>query len=103
MAKVALPVSTVKPLGDRVLLKVQAAEGKTVGGIFLPDMAQEKPQIGTVVAVGTGKRNDDGTQTPMEVKVNEKVLYSKYAGTELKLGDEDYILLSQQDILATVI
>ncbi|MDJ0569889.1 MAG: co-chaperone GroES [Pleurocapsa sp. MO_192.B19] len=103
MAKVALPVSTVKPLGDRVLLKVKAAEGKTVGGIFLPDTAQEKPQIGTVIAVGTGKRNDDGTQTPMEVKVNEKVLYSKYAGTELKLGDEDYILLSQQDILATVI
>ncbi len=100
MAMLALPKSTIVPLGDRVLLKIQAASEKTVGGIFLPDTAKEKPQIGTVVA---GKRNDDGTQTLMEVKVNEKVLYSQYAGTELKLGDEDYILLSQQDILATVV
>ncbi|MCC0179624.1 co-chaperone GroES [Waterburya agarophytonicola K14] len=103
MAMLALPKSTIAPLRDRVLLKIQAASEKTVGGIFLPDTVKEKPQIGTVVAVGTGKRNDDGTQTPMEVKVNEKVLYSQYAGTELKLGDEDYILLSQQDILATVV
>ncbi|MEM9923282.1 MAG: co-chaperone GroES [Cyanobacteria bacterium P01_D01_bin.50] len=102
MAKVALPVSTVKPLGDRILLKMQAAEDKTTGGIILPDTAKEKPQIGEVVQVGAGKRNDDGSHVPSEVKVGDKVLYSKYAGTELKLGSEDYILLSEKDILATL-
>ena len=103
MARITLPKSTVKPLGDRVLLKPQAATEKTTGGIFLPDAAKEKPQIGTVVSVGVGEINDDGTHTPMEVKVGEKVLYSQYTGTEMKLGDEDYVLLSQKDILATVV
>ncbi|MEM8832480.1 MAG: co-chaperone GroES [Cyanobacteria bacterium P01_G01_bin.19] len=103
MARITLPKSTVKPLGNRVLLKTQAATEKTTGGIFLPDAAKEKPQIGTVVSVGVGEINDDGTHTPMEVKVGEKVLYSQYAGTEMKLGDEDYVLLSQQDILAIVV
>ncbi|GAB4523199.1 MAG: co-chaperone GroES [Pleurocapsa sp.] len=103
MASVALPVSTVKPLGDRVFLKVQAAEEKTAGGILLPETAKEKPQVGEVVAVGSGKRNDDGSYTPVEVKVGDKVLYSKYAGTDFKLGNEDYVLLAEKDILATVV
>ena len=102
MVSVALPVSTVKPLADRVFLKVQAAEKKTAGGIFLPDTAKEKPLIGEIVAVGAGKRNDDGSYTPVEVKVGDRVLYSKYAGTDIKLGSEDYVLLAEKDILAIV-
>ena len=103
MASVALPVSTVKPLGDRVFLKVQAAEEKTAGGILLPDTAKEKPQIGEVVSVGAGSKKDDGSLIPVEVKVGDKVLYSKYAGTDLKLGGEEYVLLAEKDILATVV
>jgi chaperonin GroES len=102
MATLTLSTSTVKPLGDRIFLKVQAAEDKTAGGILLPDSAKEKPQVGEVVEVGAGKRNDDGSRTPVEVKVGEKVLYSKYAGTDIKLGSEDYVLLSEKDILAIV-
>lgn len=102
MATVALSVSTVQPLGDRVFVKVSPSEEKTAGGILLPDTAKEKPQIGEIVAVGAGKRNEDGSRQPMEVKVGDKVLYSKYAGTDIKLGGEDYVLLSEKDILATV-
>lgn len=103
MAAVALPVSTIKPLGDRIFLKVQPAEEKTAGGILLPDTAKEKPQIGEVVAVGAGQKQDDGSRSPIEVKVGDRVLYSKYAGTDIKLGSEDYVLLSEKDILATVV
>ena len=102
MATISLAVSTVKPLGDRVFVKVNASEEKTAGGILLPDTAKEKPQIGEIVAVGPGKRNDDGTRAEVEVKVGDKVLYSKYAGTDVKLGSEDYVLLSEKDILAVV-
>lgn len=102
MATVSLGVSTVKPLGDRILVKVSEAEEKTAGGIILPDSAKEKPQVGEVTEVGSGKRNDDGTFQPIDVKVGDKVLYSKYAGTDLKVGGEDYVLLREQDILATV-
>lgn len=102
MASVSLSVSTVKPLGDRVFVKISAAEEKTAGGIFLPDNAKEKPQVGEVAQVGPGKRNDDGSRQEMEVKVGDKVLYSKYAGTDIKLGNEDYVLLSEKDILAVV-
>jgi len=102
MAAVSINVTTVKPLGDRVFVKVSPSEEKTAGGIFLPDAAQEKPQIGEVVTVGTGKRNDDGSRTPVEVGVGDKVLYSKYAGTDIKLGGEEYVLLSEKDILAVV-
>ncbi|MDJ0589112.1 MAG: co-chaperone GroES [Pleurocapsa sp. MO_226.B13] len=103
MAKITLPTSTIKPLGDRVLLKISAAAEKTTGGIFLPDTAKEKPQIATVFAVGKGKRNDNGTLNPVEVEVGERVLYSQYAGTEMKLNNEDYVLLSEPDILATIV
>lgn len=102
MAAVSLSVSTVKPLGDRVFVKVSAAEEKTAGGILLPDNAKEKPQVGEVVAVGPGKRDDKGTRVDLEVSVGDKVLYSKYAGTDIKLGTEEYVLLSEKDILAVV-
>jgi chaperonin GroES len=102
MAAISINVTTVKPLGERVFLKVNPAEEKTAGGIFLPDNAQEKPQVGEVVTIGAGKRSDDGTYLPMEVKVGDKVLYSKYAGTDIKLAGEDYVLLAEKDILAIV-
>ncbi|MBC6480126.1 MAG: co-chaperone GroES [Hormoscilla sp. GUM202] len=102
MAAVSLTVSTVKPLGDRVFVKISEAEEKTAGGIILPDNAKEKPQIGEIVQVGPGKRNDDGSRQEMEVKVGDKVLYSKYAGTDIKLSNDDYVLLSEKDILAVV-
>jgi chaperonin GroES len=102
MAAVSLSVSTVKPLGDRVFVKVSAAEEKTAGGILLPDNAKEKPQVGEIVATGPGKRNDDGSRADLEVNIGDKVLYSKYAGTDIKIGTEEYVLLSEKDILAVV-
>jgi chaperonin GroES len=102
MASVSLNVASVKPLGDRILVKVQEAEDKTTGGIFLPDSAQEKPQVGEVTQVGSGKRTDDGKIQPIDVQVGDKVLYSKYAGNELKLNGDEFILLREQDILAVV-
>lgn len=102
MAAISINVTTVKPLGDRVFIKVSASEEKTAGGILLPDAAKEKPQVGEVVGVGPGKAKDDGGYAPLEVKVGDKVLYSKYAGTDIKLGGEDYVLLSEKDILAAV-
>lgn len=102
MAAISINVATVTPLGDRVFVKVSPSEEKTAGGILLPDTAKEKPQIGEVAAVGPGKRNDDGSRSPSDVKVGDKVLYSKYAGTDVKLGGDDYVLLSEKDILAIV-
>jgi chaperonin GroES len=102
MATLSLGASTVKPLGDRVLVKIMAQEQKTPGGIILPDTAQEKPQIGEVVAVGNGRVNDDGTRQPVDVQVGDRVFYSKYGGTDIKIGNEDYVLLSEKDIMATV-
>ncbi|MEC8605006.1 MAG: co-chaperone GroES [Cyanobacteriota bacterium] len=102
MAAVSLSVSTVKPLGDRIFITVSAADEKPAGGILLPDTAQEKPQVGEVVQVGAGKRNDDGSRQAPEVSVGDKVLYSKYAGTDIKLGSDEYVLLSEKDILAVV-
>ena len=102
MAAVTLSVNTVKPLGDRVFVKISPSEEKTAGGILLPDNAQEKPQVGEVVAVGPGKKSEKGEIQAMEVSVGDKVLYSKYAGTDIKLGSEEYVLLSEKDILAVV-
>jgi chaperonin GroES len=102
MATVSLSVSTVKPLGDRIFVKVSESEERTAGGILLPDTAKEKPQVGEIVAVGPGKRNDDGSYQALEVKIGDKVLYSKYAGTDIKLGGEEYVLLSEKDILASL-
>ncbi|PLS69212.1 MAG: co-chaperone GroES [Cyanobacteria bacterium M5B4] len=102
MATLSLGAASVKPLGDRVLVKVVAQEQKTAGGIILPDTAQEKSQVGEVVAVGKGKVNDDGTRQPVDVQVGDRVFYSKYGGTDIKIGQEDYVLLSEKDIMATV-
>ncbi|HHW54552.1 MAG: co-chaperone GroES [bacterium] len=92
----------VKPLGDRVLVKPVKQEEKTKGGIVLPDTAKEKPQEGEIIAVGSGKLLDNGERVPLEVKVGDKVIYSKFAGTEIKLDDEEHLLLSERDILAIV-
>lgn len=99
---VSINISTVQPLGDRVFVKISASEEKTAGGILLPDTAKEKPQLGEVVAVGSGKVDKNGKRIPLDVKIGDKVLYSKYAGTEVKMGNEEYILLTERDILATV-
>ena len=92
----------LKPLGGRVIVEPIEQEEMTAGGIILPETAKEKPQVGEVVQVGPGKRNDDGARQEMEVKIGDKVLYSKYAGTDIKLGTEEYVLLSEKDILAVV-
>ncbi len=102
MAAITLAASSVKPLADRVLIKVSASEETTAGGILLPDTAKEKPQVGEITAVGPGKTDDKGNRLTVEVKVGDKVLYSKYAGTDIKLGGEEYVLLSEKDILAVL-
>jgi chaperonin GroES len=102
MASVSLQTASLKPLGDRVLLKVAVKEETTAGGILLPDTAQEKPQMGEVMAVGSGHLTDKGTRVAPQVEVGSKVLYSKYAGTELKLAGVEHILLADKDILAVV-
>lgn len=90
----------VRPLGDKVLIKPLEQEEKTPGGIILPDAAREKPQEGIVVAVGEGKLLDNGERRPMSVKVNDIVIFSKYAGTEIRIGGEDYIIVDEDYILA---
>jgi len=92
----------VRPLGDRVLIKRLSEQEKTKGGIVLPDTAKEKPQRGEVVAVGEGRLTDDGKRIPMNVKVGDKVIFAKYAGTEIELDDEEYLLMSESDILAII-
>ena len=91
----------IVPLGDKVVLKRQEAEGKTAGGIVLPDTAKDKPQKGEVVAVGDGHVRDDGSKTPLTVKEGDRVIFSSYAGDEIKVGDNEYLLLREGDILAT--
>ena len=92
----------LKPLGDRVVVKTVEHEEMSRGGIVLPDSAKEKPFEGVVVAVGDGRITDDGKRQKMEVKVKDKVVYSKYSGTEIKLDGEEYLILSERDILAIV-
>jgi len=92
----------LQPLGDRVVVQPTPREEMTKSGIVLPDTAKEKPQEGSVVAVGPGAILDDGKRGPMDVKVGQKVLYGKYAGTEFKLDDEELLIVSQKDILAIV-
>jgi len=93
----------IKPLGDRVLIKQIDSEEVTKGGIVLPDTAKEKPQEGEVLAVGPGKILDNGQRAPMEVNVGDRVLFAKYAGSEIKQGGEEYMILnSERDILAII-
>lgn len=91
----------VKPMEDRVIVKPLEAETKTAGGIIIPDNAKEKPQKGEVIAVGAGKASDSGAIIAMTVKKGDKVLYGKYSGTEVKIDNEDYLIMRESDILAT--
>jgi chaperonin GroES len=92
----------IKPLADRVVVKPSEAEEKTSGGIILPDTAKEKPQEGTVIAVGPGKVSDNGTIVPMEVKIGDKVLYGKYSGTEVTIKGDEHLIMRESDILAVI-
>jgi chaperonin GroES len=94
--------TTTRPLHDRILVKRQE-EGETVrGGIIIPDTAKEKPQEGKVVAVGLGKVGDDGKRTPLDVKAGDRILFGKYSGSEVKIDDEDYLILREEDVLAVL-
>ncbi|MDK2821011.1 MAG: chaperonin GroES [Clostridia bacterium] len=90
----------LKPLADRVIIKVLSSEEKTKGGIVLPDTAKEKPQEGEVIAVGPGKTLDNGTRVKPEVKVGDVVIFAKYSGTEVKFEGEEYLIIRDSDILA---
>ena len=92
----------IKPLGDRVVIQVLEGELTTKSGIVLPDTANEKPQEGEVVAVGTGKVLDNGQRASMDVKAGDKIIFSKYAGTEVKIDGKEYLIVSERDILAIV-
>jgi len=92
----------LKPLGDRVVIELVEVEEKTAGGIVLPDTAKEKPQEGRVVAVGTGRVLDSGERVAPEVSVGDRIIFSKYAGTEVKYQDKEYLILRESDILAVV-
>jgi len=92
----------LRPLGDRVVIQPTPREEMTKSGIVLPDTAKEKPQEGTILAVGPGRTLDDGKREPIDVKEGQKVLYAKYAGTEFKVDGEDLLIVSQKDILAVV-
>jgi len=91
-----------KPLRDRVLVKFSTEEEKTAGGLFIPDTAKEKPQRGTIIAVGSGKITDDGKRQTMDVKVGNTVLFDKYSGSKIKIDDEDYLIIREEDVLGIV-
>lgn len=90
----------IQPLGDRVIVEPLEAEEKTAGGILIPDTAKEKQQKGKIIAVGKGRVNEEGKVTPLEVKVNDQVLFGRYSGTEVKVGGSDYLIIKEDDILA---
>ncbi len=90
------------PLGERVVVKPREQEEQTTGGIYLPDTAKEKPQEGEIVAVGKGRVSENGTVVAMELGVGDKVIYSKFAGTEYKDGDNEYLIMRESDILAKI-
>ncbi|MFI9487711.1 co-chaperone GroES [Promicromonospora sp. NPDC052451] len=93
----------IKPLEDRIVVKALEAETTTASGLVIPDTAKEKPQEGEVLAVGQGRIDDNGNRVPLDVAVGDKVIYSKYGGTEVKYAGEDYLVLSARDILAVVV
>ena len=92
----------LRPLGDRIVVEPVEQEERTASGIILPETAKEKPQEGKVLAAGPGKLNDDGSRSPMDVSVNDRVLYAKYAGTEVKIDGKKLLILRESDILAVV-
>lgn len=91
-----------RPLGDRVLVKPKASEEKTASGIVLPDTAKEKPQEGEVLSVGPGARDEEGKRIAMDLKAGDKILYSKYSGTEVKINGKEHLILRESDVLAIV-
>lgn len=93
---------SIKPLEDRIVVRPIEAEQVTASGLVIPDTAKEKPQEAEVVAVGPGRFNDDGDRIPVDVKIGDKVIFSKYGGTELKYGGVDYLVLSARDVLAII-
>src|SRR5918996_6036797 len=101
-AKVVSTKVNFVPIADRIVVMPLEGEQTTKGGIYLPDTAKEKPQEGAVIAVGPGRVSDDGTRIPMELAVGDRVIYSKYAGTEYKDRDEEYLILRDSDILAKI-
>ena len=94
---------SIKPLEDRIVVKAVEAEQTTASGLVIPDTAKEKPQEGEVLAVGPGRIDDNGNRVPMDVSVGDRVIYSKYGGTEVKYGGQEYLILSARDILAVVV
>jgi chaperonin GroES len=92
----------IRPLGDRLLVKRIEEEDKSKGGIIIPDSAKEKPQEGKVVAVGKGKMLDDGKMVPLEVKAGDKILFGKYAGTDVKIEGEEHLIMREDDVLGIV-
>lgn len=98
----AVKTFNLKPLGDKIIIERIDVEEKSPGGVYIPDTAKEKPQQGKVVAVGGGRLLDNGQKEPMEVKEGQTVLYGKYSGTEIKIDGNEYLILSQKDILAIV-
>ena len=92
----------IRPLGDKVIVQRLEADAITAGGIVLPESAKEKPQRGKIVSVGDGKQLDDGSRAKMSVKKGQQVLFTSYAGTEVKVGDKDYLIMDESDILAIV-
>lgn len=92
----------LQPLGDRVVVQREEAEGRTAGGIFLPDSAKDRPSRGTIICVGDGKLLDDGSRGTLQVKVGDKVIFTSYAPEPFKVGEEEYLLLREEDILAIV-
>ncbi len=92
----------IKPLQDRVIVKRIEEEEKSKGGIIIPDTAKEKPQEGRVIAVGKGKVDENGKTIPMDVKVNDRVLFGKYSGTEINIDDEEHLIMREEDILGVV-
>ena len=93
----------IRPLQDRVIVKRLPEEEKTKGGIFIPDSAKEKPQEGKVVAVGKGKVNEDGKLIPLDVKAGDRILFSKYSGTEVKIDGEEHLIMREDDILGILV
>ncbi len=92
----------IRPLYDRVIVQRNDAEEATTSGIIIPDSAKEKPQEGEVIAAGKGKQREDGTVTPLEVKVGDKVLFGKYSGTDIKIDGKEYIMMKEDDILGII-
>lgn len=91
-----------KPLRDRVFVKYSSEEEKTAGGLYIPDAAKEKPQKGSVIAVGSGRVTDDGKRQPMEIKVGDVILFDKYSGSKIKMDNDEYLIIREEDILGIV-